>query len=1041
MEQKKYWKGLEELHNTTSHQEAVKNEFREDLPFEESDSFLGGTTPRRDFLKYLGFTTAAATIAASCDIPVKKAIPYVNKPEDITPGVPNYYASAYTVDGEYVPLVVKTREGRPIKVEGNEMSAITKGANTARVQASVLSLYDVARLRYPGINKMNGEVDLGKRIQELQFAELDKQIAAAISGKSVALLTSTIISPSTKKLIGEFLAKYPGSRHVTYDAVSYSGMLLANEASYGKRAIPSYHFENAKVIVSLGADFLGTWINPSEYSVQYGETRKINAKNPEMSKHFQFESMMSLTGANADERFTHRPSEAGVVAQALLAALGGGVSAPAIANTRLKEGIAKAAKAIQANPGKALVVSGSNDVNVQILVNAINNLAGANGTTIDWATTVNYKQGIDGDMQQLVSDLNAGAIGALIVYGVNPAYDYFDAEKFKAGLKKTAVTISFNDRYDETTELCKYIMPDHHYLESWGDAEPKSGYYGFIQPTIAPLFKTRAFQDALLTWSGNTTAWVDYLKGEWIARLGSQAAWDKALQDGIIEPATAPALGGASFAADVATASAKIGTPKTSGLELVVYEKVAIGNGKEANNPWLQEMPDPITRSTWDNYACVSNKLAKNFNMELGDDYEINAEKKVLKITANGKTVELPLLIVPGIQEDTIAIAVGYGRGKKAFIGKAAGEVGKNAYPFVSFNGQTFNYFVTEAKAEATGEKYAIGLTQTHNSYEGRPIIKETTLEEFIKNPKEVNHDRQHLYEAYTQAGDMSGDFRNDATLYTNGTKHEYPGIKWGMSIDLNACFGCGACVVACTAENNVSVVGKEQVVLAHEMHWLRIDRYFAGDENNPEVVFQPMLCQHCDNAPCENVCPVAATNHSSEGINQMAYNRCIGTRYCANNCPYKVRRFNWRDWNGADSFEGNLHDTADMNDALTRMVLNPDVVVRSRGTMEKCSFCVQRLQDAKLAAKKAGRPMKDGEAKTACQQACSTGAIVFGNVNDKDSRIYKVRNEEQTDRLYYVLEETHVLPSINYLAKIRNKDAAPVAAGHGAKTEEKAHH
>ncbi|MGX5817918.1 TAT-variant-translocated molybdopterin oxidoreductase [Chitinophaga lutea] len=1028
MEQKKYWKGLEELHNTAAHQEAVKNEFREDLPFEESDSFLGATTPRRDFLKYLGFTTAAATIAASCDIPVKKAIPYVNKPQDITPGVPNYYASAYTVDGEYVPVVIKTREGRPIKVEGNEMSSVTEGANTARVQASVLALYDVARLRYPGINNGPDKAKLEDRIKETSHADLDKQIAAALNGKSVVLLSSTILSPTTKKLIGEFLAKYPGSRHVTYDAVSYSGMLLANEQSYGKRALPSYHFENAKVVVSLGADFLGTWLNPSEYSRQYGKNRKINAKNPEMSKHFHFESMMSLTGANADERFTHRPSEAGAVALNLLKALGGVASAPALSDARLNEGIAKAAKAIQANNGKTLVVSGSNDVNVQLIVNAINNLAGSNGTTIDWAVTANYRQGIDADMVQLVNDMNAGAIGALLVYGANPAYDYFDAKKFAEGVKKVPVSISFNDRYDETTQLCKYIIPDHHYLESWGDAEGRTGYYAFIQPTIAPLFKTRAFQASLLNWSGNTTAWEDYLKNEWVSRLGSQEAWDKALQDGIIEPAAGAALAGASFAGDVATAATKIGAPKASGMELALYEKVAIGNGKEANNPWLQEMPDPITRSTWDNYACVSNKVAKNFKTELGDDYEINAEKKVLKITSNGNTVELPLLIVPGIHPDVVAIAVGYGRGKKEFIGKAAGEVGANAYPFVSYNGQTFVYGGAEVKVEATGRKYAVGLTQTHNSYEGRPIIKETTLEEFIKNPKEVNHDREHL-------AVYGKDYRNDATLYH---EHQYPGIKWGMSIDLNSCFGCGACVVACTAENNVGVVGKEQVVLAHEMHWLRIDRYFAGDENNPEVVFQPMLCQHCDNAPCENVCPVAATNHSSEGINQMAYNRCIGTRYCANNCPYKVRRFNWRDWNGADSFEGNLHDTADMNDALTRMVLNPDVVVRSRGTMEKCSFCVQRLQDAKLAAKKSGQPMKDGAARTACQQACATDAIVFGNINDKDSRISKVRNEEQVDRLYYVLEETHVLPSINYLAKIRNKDAAPVAAGaHG----EKAHH
>ncbi|GAA0529494.1 TAT-variant-translocated molybdopterin oxidoreductase [Chitinophaga japonensis] len=1019
MEQKKYWKGLEELNDTKGHQEIVKNEFQEDLPFAEGESLLNATTPRRDFLKYLGFTTAAATIAASCEIPVKKAIPYVNKPEEITPGVPNYYASTYAIDGEYVPVVVKTREGRPIKIEGNTLSSVTGGSTTARVQGAVLSLYDTARLRYPTINGT-----------ETTWAELDKQVSAALNGlggRPVVVLSSTILSPSTKKLIGEFLSKYPGSRHVTYDAVSYSGMLLANEAAYGKRALPSYHFENAKVVVSLAADFLGTWLSPAEFSKQYGATRKINAEKPEMSKHFHFESMMSLTGANADERYTHKPSETGAVALALYNALSGG-TVSGIADKRLAEGIQKAAKALQANQGKALVVAGSNDVNVQLIVNAINNLVGANGTTIDWATTSNYRQGIDSDMAQLVNDLNAGSIGALLINGVNPVYDYFDGKKFVDGLKKAALTITFNDRKDETSELCKYAAPDHHFLESWNDAEGKTGYYSFTQPTIAPLFKTRAFQDSLLVWGGNSTSnWVDYLKGEWMTRLGGQEAWDKALQDGVIEPATAPALAGAAFAGDVAAATAKISSAKKGGKhELVLYEKVAIGNGKMANNPWLQEMPDPITRATWDNYACVSNKLAQQYGMELGDDYEINAGKKVLKIKANGKEIALPLLIVPGMHPDVIAIAVGYGRNKNA--GKAAGEVGKNAYPLVSYNGQTFDYFAPDVTVEATGEKYDIGMTQTHNSYEGRPIIKETTLEEFIRHPKAVNEDREELAK-------YGKDFRADATLYPD---YPYPGIKWGMSIDLNTCFGCGACTIACQAENNVSVVGKEEVIKAHEMHWIRIDRYFSGDVDNPEVVFQPMLCQHCDNAPCENVCPVAATMHSSEGINQMAYNRCIGTRYCANNCPYKVRRFNWRDWNGADSFENNLYDVSDMNDNLTRMVLNPDVVVRSRGVMEKCSFCVQRLQDAKLAAKKEGRPVKDGEAKTACQQACAADAIVFGNVNDKESRIARIRNEEQKERLYYVLEEIHTLPSVNYLAKIRNKDAAPkAAAGH----HEEAHH
>lgn len=1016
MEQKKYWSGFDELYNTDAHKETVANEFRETLPFEESGQLLDSQTPRRDFLKYLGFSVTAATIAASCEIPVRKAIPYVNKPEEITPGVPNYYASTYAVDGDYCAIVVKTRDGRPIKIEGNEMSSVTKGGTSARVQASVLSLYDTARLRYPTIGG-----------SETTWEALDKEIAqslASLKGAPVVILSATILSPTTKQLINEFLSKYPNSRHVTYDAISYAGMLLANEASYGKRLLPSYHFENAKVIVGLGADFLGTWLSPVEYAKQYAATRKINQEKPAMSKHFQFESNLSLTGANADERFTHLPSETGVVVMALYnelaTALGKPTIAgvPAISNPKLAGGIQKAAKALADHQGAGLVVSGSNNADVQLIVNGINELIGAGGKTIDWSAPVNYRQGVDSEMAQLVADMHAGKVGALLINGVNPVYDYFDGKKFAEGLGKVNCTVSFNGHNDETTVLCKYVAPDHHYLESWGDAEPKAGYFSLVQPTIAPLFKTRAIQDTLLKWSGNNTDWLTYFKNYWISKLGSQEAFDKALQDGVIEPSTT-VFTGAPFKGNLSAAAARLTSAKSGKLELVLYEKIAIGSGKLANNPWLQEMPDPITRATWDNYACISTKLAKELDAALTDTNEVDPKKRVIKIKANGQELTLPVMVLPGMHPDVIAVAVGYGRSEK--VGRAAANVGKNVFPLVAYNGQTFDYFVADVTVEKTEDRYPIAQTQTHSSYEGRPIVREMTLEDFVKHPEEIRKEREEEF----------GDPKKFTTLYPT---YDNPGIKWGMSIDLNSCIGCGACTIACQAENNVSVVGKEQVIKAHEMHWIRIDRYFSGDPENPEVVFQPMLCQHCNNAPCENVCPVSATNHSSEGLNQMVYNRCIGTRYCANNCPYKVRRFNWRDWNGADSFADNLFSDGhvdDLNDNLTRMVLNPDVTVRSRGVMEKCSFCVQRLQDAKLAAKKAGRPLKDGEARTACQQACPSDAIVFGNVNDKGSEIYQLRDKAQNNRVYYVLEELHVLPNVNYLVKIRNKEALAVSTAH----------
>ena len=1052
MKQKKYWQSFGELKSSENFEERIQDEFTEDLPtLEQENGLLDAKAPRRDFLKYLGFSTAAAAAAASCEMPIKKSIPYLNKPDTITPGVANFYATTYVMDGDAIPVVAKVRDGRPIKIEGNELSTITKGGTSARVQASVLGLYDTARLRFPLAN--------GKEVSTLDaFDKMVGDAMAGIGGKSVVLLTSTITSVTTKNVIAGFLAKYHGSRHVQYDALSSSGILNANASSFGKRAIPAYQFDKAKTIVSLGADFLGTWLSPVEYARQYAAGRKINQANLEMSKHIQFESMLSLTGANAYDRYVHRPSETAAVVLNLYAALGGAVAAPALADDRLKKGIKQAADALKASGAASLVVAGSNDSNVQLVVNAINQLLGAYGTTIDWGASLNTRQGDDAAMVQLVQEMNEGKIGALLVQGVNPVYDYFDAKKFESGLAKVAVSVSFNDREDETSVLCKYQLPDNHFLESWGDAEMKAGYVSFIQPTIAPLFKTRAFQTSLMKWSGEAMAYGDYFKQYWLAKFGSQAAWDKALQDGVYET-PAPVAGGAYNGAAVAGAVAALAAVKVgTGKEVVVYPKVALGAGKEANNPWLQEMPDPITKATWDNYAVISFATAKELGIVVDDNYEVELSKPVIKLKVGNKEMSLPVLVIPGMHKDVIAVAVGYGRSEKT--GKAAANVGQNMFPLVSFDGKAFAYAVAGASVEKTNETFKIAYTQTHNQYEGRDeVIREYALSEFKKNPTVLKDDRNKLVEDYAK---NTGDYAAEGTLYPS---HPYPGAKWGMSIDLNSCIGCGACTVACTSENNVAVVGKSEVMRAHEMHWLRIDRYFAtyrddsGDDNLDDlnVVFMPMLCQHCDNAPCENVCPVNATNHSSEGLNQMTYNRCIGTRYCANNCPYKVRRFNWSDYMGADSFEDNQKGILDdsvmmMNDDLTRMVLNPDVTVRSRGVIEKCSFCVQRLQEGKLKAKKENRPLETGadgkwDIKTACQQACPTNAIVFGNANDKNSPISKIRNEEQVNRVFYSLEQIHVLPNVNYLAKIRNTDrhvgvaeeAHHEAAGAEHKEEKKA--
>jgi MoCo/4Fe-4S cofactor protein with predicted Tat translocation signal len=1059
MSEKKYWQNFGELNQSEATQRASKDEFREELPFEElgDENIFNAKTPRRDFLKYMGFSTAAAVVAASCEMPVRKSIPFLHKPDDLIAGVSNYYASTYLNDGDAVPVVVKQREGRPIKIEGNELSTLTEGGTSAQCQSSVLDLYDTTRLRYP----MAG----GK---EATFEAIDKMIASGIAanaGKPLVLLTSSITSITTKLIIADILTKYPGSRHVQYDAVSYSGMIMANQASYGQKAIPSYHFENAKVIVSLGADFLGTWLSPVVFAKQYAVNRRINEKNPAMSRHIQFEGFFSMTGANADERYLHKPSETGAVALALLGALGGGTSSNV--SGALAEGIKKTAAELMANKGAALVVCGSNDPNIQIVVNAINEAIGAGGKTIDWSSPVNYRQGIDADMVTLTNDLNAGNVGALLVYGANPVYNYFDSAKFAAGLKKCPFTVSYSEKMDETTELCKYIVPSHHWLESWGDAELQKGYVSVLQPIIHPLFKTRQFESSLLKLVGQTDEYETYFRNYWVGKLGSVNNFERFLQDGVIEnsslktqsaivntsdltPATAvatasiassdsassnisfsaPALsmGTATFSGNVTDAASKIAGVKGGEVEMVLYQKVSIGTGNRANNAWLQEVSDPVTKATWDNYAMISPEMGKKmfdidiFKPRQADKYEVHPDKPVVKIVANGKTIEIPILIVPGTHPNVIAIALGYGRQSndatktKQYIGPAANEVGVNVYPLAVFNGTGIMYSAP-ATIEKTGKMFPIAQSQTHSITEGRPIVREATLSHFIADPHELNREEEEELAAYGE------NFTRDATLYPTFDK---PGIKWGMSIDLNTCIGCSACTVACVAENNISTVGKHEVARFHDMQWIRIDRYFTGNPENPDIVFQPMLCQHCDNAPCENVCPVSATNHSSEGLNQMAYNRCIGTKYCANNCPYKVRRFNWADWNGSDSFPDNQRGiisdaTMDLNDDLSRMVLNPDVTVRSRGVMEKCSFCVQRLQEGKLNAKKEDRPLKDLEVKTACMQACPTHAIMFGNVNDKESKISKLRYEEQKARKFYVLEQLHVLSNVNYLAKIRN--------------------
>lgn len=996
---KKYWKGLEELQNTKEFVESNKNEFAEPLPIEEvlNEAGLSTITPRRDFLKAMGFGLGAVTLAACQTTPVHKSIPYLVKPEEIVPGIPNYYTSSF--NGHSV--LVKTREGRPIKIEGNPNCLLSKGRLDAKGQASVLDLYDVSKLKAPMQNNAEASWD---KIDQYVKGELAKVQAG---GKKIRIISSTINSPSGKSVIADFSAKYPNTKHIQVDAVSYTGMIKANENSFGKPVLPRYHFDKANVIVSFGADFLGTWISPVEYNRQYASNRNNDSlKNKKMSRHIQFETGMSMTGTNADARIPLKPSEEGIALLNLYNALGGSLSVTKKLsnNPNAEKAILLAAKELSAAKGKSLVVCGSNDVSSQILVNAINSLLGNYGSTIDLDNPSYQYAGNDAEFVEFINEMKRGEVGAVFFLNSNPAYDYVNAKEFTDALSKVALRVSFADRLDETASLCNVNAPNHHYLESWNDANPFEGYYTIVQPAINPVNNTRYAEQGLLVWSDNAVKdYYQYVQNNWAANVLPKAGktWKELLQIGSVY--LGEKSGGTyTFSRDLNTVAQTIVNQSNAlakggdSIELHLYQNVAIGDGKAANNPWLQELPDPVSKVTWDNYVAIAPKYAEKLGYSEFDVVEVKTDKY---------TITLPLLIQPGQATGTVSIAVGYGRTK---AGKA-GDAGQNAYPFVNFVNGTFQTATAATITKVDGH-YELAQTQTHHSFEGRNIIRETTLKDYLKDPTSGTGHRH----------------TNEADLWK---EYEHPGHNWVMAIDLNACTGCGACIVACNAENNIPVVGRDEVRRRREMHWLRIDRYYSYNEDgnsvteekeikhldnmdNVSVIHQPMMCQHCDHAPCETVCPVLATVHSSEGLNHMAYNRCIGTRYCANNCPYKVRRFNWFNyWN--DSRFDNY-----MNNEFTQLVLNPDVTVRSRGVMEKCSMCIQRIQAGKLQAKMEKRPVKDGDIKVACQQTCPTNAIIFGDGNDPNSEVSKALKSERT---YYVLEEINTKPGIGYQTKVRN--------------------
>ena len=1031
---KKYWKNLAELNsdNNDVFDKLQNKEFVEEIPVDEflsdKDNLTDSSTSRRDFLKYIGFSTAAATLAA-CEGPVVKSIPYVVQPKEIIPGVANYYATTIGNGYDFANILIKNREGRPIKVEKNKLAPDSMAAN-ARVHASVLDLYDNARLAQPTKDNMP--------ISWFGFEYETKANLEAISKSSrdIVLLTQTFASPSTKKLIADFRAKYKNVRHVVYDSISESKALDAYESKYGERGFANYDFSKSRLIVSIAADFLGDW-QGGGFDVSYAKARIPN--KGKMSRHIQFESNMTLSGANSDLRIPLKFQEQKLVILEIYNSLFGNkikIDSSLSISDKLRKAIDSTIQELKSEKKGSVVISGIQDKNYQDLILQINEKLASNSFIP--LKTILTRNGKDEDVNQLISDMTQGKIGALIMCGVNPAYTLSNSEEFVKALKSLEMSVCFSMKNDETATHSKYVAASNHYLESWCDYELVSNEFSLAQPVIKTLFDTKQFQEILLIWNDNKTSVHDYIKTYWNTNILGSDSWKKALHDGIYIRKRRKN----NFSSKTRPSKLSFKIQDVNSLnqfELNIYPKTGMGDGQHANNPWLQEFPDPLTRATWDNYLTISEHDAKEIGLYLEPSTFFNQSRndangglngKYAIIKLGNKQLKVPALIQPGQARGTVGLAFGYGRSQGV---KSEMMTGVNAYKFYKDFNPSQNIEIL-----SSDEIHEFACIQLQNTLMGRgDIIKETSLEIFNTKDSSVWNSEAVVSLNHIETPVSSP----DVDLWQEFDRSI--GHHFNLSIDLNACTGCGACVIACHTENNVPVVGKSEIRKSRDMHWLRIDRYYSSEDSfyqddqkkdnisglgsslssfselenpseNPQVAFQPIMCQHCNHAPCETVCPVAASSHGRQGQNHMAYNRCVGTRYCANNCPYKVRRFNWFLYNGNDEFD--YH----MNNDLGRMVINPDVTVRSRGVMEKCSFCIQNTQAVILKAKLEGRPVAKGEFNDtcACASACSSGAMRFGDINEEGSEIAKLKDNE---RAYHLLDAVGTKPNVVYQVKVRN--------------------
>ncbi|AXJ02222.1 quinol:cytochrome c oxidoreductase iron-sulfur protein precursor [Cyclonatronum proteinivorum] len=992
--QKTYWRSLQELSQNEAYKEYVSREFP------EGASELRDGYSRKNFLQIMGASVALAGFAA-CRKPVQKLLPYHKQPEEIVGGIPLEYASAVPFQDYGVGVLLTTNEGRPTKVEGNPDHDSSKGATNIFQQSSILDLYDPDRSRFVRNN--------GERSDWEAFTSFCAD-HFSIRNRGIAFVSEASGSPSVNRLKSELLSTFPNAMWATYEPFGPHNVLAGTETAFGRKLRPVYHFANADVVVSLDFDFMGLAPDMVRCNLDYANRRRVESSEDSMNRLYVVENDLSVTGSNADHRLRLKAGDL----PAFVAALGSklsesvnGLSALSGVSNEFSQHmwVSVLAQELLANRGKSIIAAGEqNSVAVHAMVAAINTALGNSGETVEYVQVPYHDSSYDPDALARVAEaVQNGQVDTVVLVGGNPVFNAPSSIDFASLMDQVDTTIHLSNHVDETSSKATWHVPRAHYLEYWGDVADYRGHLSVIQPTIQPLFGSKCeteFLSAIL--HGESRECFDIVRETWqsVFPTDFQTNWEKTIHDGIysgtrFQAATASLTSG--FGTAMQSMLQDISVTDPDRIEMVLKPDRKLFDGRYANNGWLQELPDPITKITWDNVAAMSPATASRFGVrerKFGEtDYDL------LNITVNGTTFQMPAWILPGHADNSITINVGYGR---TSVGRVADDIGHNAY--VGFT--TASLVAAESVSmEVARRNFPIACTQNHHSMEGRPLAREATLEEYKEDPR-IAADKVYVPGRREEDGHPVNLF-NDQIFPSHQP-------QWGMAIDLNACTGCGVCTIACQAENNIPVIGKREVVRNREMHWIRIDRYFSGDQEDPQVIHQPIPCMHCEQAPCEMVCPVAATTHSDDGLNQMTYNQCIGTRYCSNNCPFKVRRF---------SFFNYAKNWLEMDDDpdIIQMAMNPDVSVRFRGVMEKCTYCVQRINRAKIATKNAtGNSIKpaDGTVKTACQQACPSQAITFGDLTDDNSIISRTK---RNDRNYVMLEEINIRPRTSYLAKLRN--------------------